>query len=273
MRALVPLRIREITRRTVNAARRWRPGGVVVCRVRGLNIRLQTASAAEHFRAATYASKEPETLEWLDEELRERDVFMDVGANVGLYSLYAALKEPRCRVFAFEPESQNFASLCRNIMLNQASNVLPCCIPLDETSRFDRLHVATFEAGAALHAFGSMSLGGESVLQQGALSSSLNDLVGVHGLPPPTLLKIDVDGIEDRILAGADDLLRSGVVRSMLVELNSEGSREPIALEILNSAGYRLVHQSAWSARFGSVTSRNYLFRRDDLVAASVIAQ
>ena len=55
------------------------------------------------WRVDTFSSKEPETLEWID-SLPEGSVLWDVGANVGLYSVYAA-KKRRCRVWAFEPWS------------------------------------------------------------------------------------------------------------------------------------------------------------------------
>ena len=64
-------------------------------------------------RANTFFSKEPETLAWID-AMTENDVLFDVGANIGIYSVYAALKG--LKVFAFEPESLNYAEL--NILSN-----------------------------------------------------------------------------------------------------------------------------------------------------------
>ena len=71
------------------------------------------------WRAKTLATKEPSTIGWLD-SLQPDAPLLDVGANVGMYSIYAAVVR-RSRVFAFEPESQNYALLCRNIVLNEAS--------------------------------------------------------------------------------------------------------------------------------------------------------
>jgi hypothetical protein len=91
---------------------------VTTCKVGGVVIRVGVSSEIEHFRADTYSTKEPETLDWLDRELTEEDIFFDVGANIGLYSLYAAKSKPGCTIFSFEPESQNYARLCKNIALN-----------------------------------------------------------------------------------------------------------------------------------------------------------
>ena len=76
------------------------------------------------WRARTFFTEEPETVRWLD-SLGPDDCLWDVRANVGLYPLYAA-KFRKCRVNAFEPESQNFALLIENIALN---NVVERCRP------------------------------------------------------------------------------------------------------------------------------------------------
>ena len=64
------------------------------CKVDGLSIAIRISTPNEHHRADTYATKEPETIEWLRDNLRDGDVFYDVGANIGLYSLYAAKLQP-----------------------------------------------------------------------------------------------------------------------------------------------------------------------------------
>ncbi len=76
---------------------------VTTCQVRRFAIKIGVSSEAEHYRADSYSAKEPETLDWLEQNLQDHDVFMDVGANIGLYSLYAAKLSPTCKVFSFEP--------------------------------------------------------------------------------------------------------------------------------------------------------------------------
>ena len=69
------------------------------------------------FRAETLLTKEPETIEWID-GFEENSVFWDIGANVGVYSLYAGLKKG-VAVVAFEPATPNLYALNRNIEINQ----------------------------------------------------------------------------------------------------------------------------------------------------------
>jgi hypothetical protein len=68
------------------------------------------------FRSATLLTKEVDTIAWID-GFKDNQVFWDIGANVGVYSLYAAIKR-QLRVSAFEPSSANYYALTRNCQLN-----------------------------------------------------------------------------------------------------------------------------------------------------------
>jgi FkbM family methyltransferase len=241
--------------------------GVATCNVRHVAIRLGISSEIEQFRAATYATKEPETLDWLDKELKDGDVFFDVGANIGLYSLYAAKLRPRCAVFAFEPESQNFARLCNNVSINRAANIVPCGLALSDGESFDYLSVSSMAPGSALHSLPASSESRKrpvaQALRQGVLSTTLDALVKRHGLPSPALLKIDVDGVEDRILNGAGVLLRSAALRTMIVELNFRDAAEFAASTgAIGAFGFKLGRQSDWIWEQNGLKSRNCIFYR-----------
>lgn len=236
-------------------------GQVLTCDVRGLRIRVGVSTEAEHNRAENYRINEPETLSWIDTGLKDRDVFFDVGANIGLFSMYAALRQPGCRVYAFEPESQNFASLCRNITRNGLKNVVPCNMAVGGREGFDFFYVGELQSGTALHGLGAPNtLRGHAsyAVAQGAWATTLDALVGRHGLPQPTLLKIDVDGIEGSILDGARHVLGSPALRSVLVELNST---DRIG-DVLPESGFALAGKSEWVSQFGSVTSQNHIYVR-----------
>jgi len=140
---------------------------VQVCDVKGCTILLKIESEIEQFRAATYATKEPETLEWIERYFRPGDVIYDIGANIGLYSLFAAKHlGGHCKVYAFEPEALNHAQLSKNICLNGLSGVvLPCCLAVTDRLCFDTFNLnpenfqkmvknKSLAAGSALHSFG-----------------------------------------------------------------------------------------------------------------------
>ncbi|MDA2909539.1 FkbM family methyltransferase [Nitrospiraceae bacterium AH_259_D15_M11_P09] len=233
-------------------------------------IKVGISSELEHFRAETYSTKEPETIEWLNWNLKDHDVFFDVGANIGLYSLYAAKFNPQCTVYAFEPESQNFARLCTNISINGLTNIIPCNFPLARRETFDFFYVGDMQPGSALHSFGRMNelrLGAENVpLRQGCLAVTLDALAGKYGLPQPALLKIDVDGIENEILDGGEVVLRSNKLRTVLVELNLPHGGHPMGQEQrFASLGYKLQRMGSLYEMSG-IRSQNYIFQRIEAV-------
>jgi FkbM family methyltransferase len=250
----------------LRAARRAvRP--VVRCKVGGLTIDIRISTPNEHYRADTYATKEPETIEWLRKNLRDGDVFYDVGANIGLYSLYAAKLRPGCRVFAFEPESHNFGNLCGNLLLNGLKNVTPCFFPLSSHEAFAPFYVYDLRPGGALHSLGRPSplRDGPPLLTTGAIAVTIDVLISRHGLPAPDLLKLDVDGNEEQILDGAAAVLASGSLRSILVEVTWPDEQQPAlswAESKLASYGYHLEARSVWSSELRGQRSANFIFVR-----------
>jgi len=98
------------------------------------------------FRINTFSSKEPETLEWID-SIPEGTVLWDVGANVGLYSCYAA-KCRHCRVFSFEPSVFNLELLARNIFINDlVDRVTIVPLPLSDSLHVNTLNMTSTEWG------------------------------------------------------------------------------------------------------------------------------
>ena len=228
------------------------------CRVKGHLIKIDVESEIEHYRCRTYARKEPETLEWIERYFRPDDVMYDVGANIGLYSLFAAIHlEKQCKVFAFEPEALNFAKLSRNIYLNSLSGtVVPCCLAITDEVGFDSffLNPDNFDkivngdelaAGSALHSFRSpKDFSGRTfkpVHMQGGVGVSLDYLWQVWGLDFPNHVKIDVDGLEEQAITGARHTLTDQRLRSVLVEVSGKEGHEDSILHTLNEAGFTRV--------------------------------
>ena len=74
------------------------------------------------WRVNTFYSKEPETLEWIDNFSKSNIIFWDIGANIGLYSIYAALKHKNIAVICFEASSNNLGILTRNVSINKLTH-------------------------------------------------------------------------------------------------------------------------------------------------------
>ena len=72
------------------------------------------------WRIDTLLTKEPETIEWINNFKDNKElVFWDIGANIGLYSIYAALRYKDIKIISFEPSTNNLRILSRNISINQ----------------------------------------------------------------------------------------------------------------------------------------------------------
>ena len=79
-----------------------------------------TPNYITNYLVDTFFNKEPETLEWIDSfNNKNKIIFWDIGANIGLYSIYAALKYSNIEVVSFEPSSSNLRILSRNVSINQ----------------------------------------------------------------------------------------------------------------------------------------------------------
>jgi len=206
---------------------------------------LRTPNEVCRYRAETFATKEPETLEWI-ESFGGSGAFYDVGANVGLYSLFFA-KMHSGRVFAFEPSALNLGLLVRNVSDNGlSSRIVIVPNPLTERNQVSAFHLSMLDEGGAMSTFGQ-DYGHDgrtlaSQLDYETSGLSLDFLLETGILPEtPSLLKIDVDGIEHLVLRGAKRTLSSPTLISVLIEVND--SFRLLADEvshILSDAGFSL---------------------------------
>ena len=201
-----------------------------------------TPNRATRWRAETLFEKEPVTLRWMS-ELGPEAVLADIGANVGMYSVWAA-KVGGARVWAFEPEAQNFALLNRNIQLNGlGERVRAYCVALSDRAGYSELHLSETAAGGSNHAYGEPLNFKLEAMQaayvQGCAGTTLDELVGAGVLPQPSHIKIDVDGFEHKVIAGAARTLRDERLRSMIVEINRNLAAHRALVVEIGALGFR----------------------------------
>ena len=193
-------------------------------------------------RTDSFSSKEPETLEWID-GIPRGAVLWDVGANVGLYTCYAA-KARECRVFAFEPSVFNLELLARNVFLNGLGDtVVIVPLPLSEELGVSRLNMSSTDWGGAMSTFGE-TYGHDgrelkTIFDFPTMGLSMPDAVNLLKIPQPDYIKMDVDGIEHLILKGGLPVLRG--VKGVIIEINEEfAAQDAGAAESLRRAGLTL---------------------------------
>jgi FkbM family methyltransferase len=251
--------IRELVRRIVNASvglsektvlgRYWHEVVInsamsqTMCVTHeGLQLVFPVPNRLCRFRAETFSTKEPETLEWID-SLPRGCVLWDIGANVGLYSVYAARRRD-CRVIAFEPSVFNLELLARSAFLNGVTDKI-CLVPLalSDATAPNNLRLTSVEWGGALSTFGR-DFGWDGakirpIFEFQTVGMSIGDAVERLGLPSPDYVKMDVDGIEHIILQGAGTVFNG--VKGVMIEINDSFQQQAEqARRLLTLAGLRL---------------------------------
>jgi FkbM family methyltransferase len=193
------------------------------------------------WRVQSLATKEPHTLKWL-ESMPLGSTLLDIGANVGMYTVYAAVIR-QAKVFAFEPESQNFALLNANIESNKlVDQVMAFPLALSDEASLSKLYMSEFSIGSSCHSFGE-EVGFDlkprkAAFTQGSYSVPVDHLVESGAMPVPDYVKIDVDGFEHKVIAGARKTLRNEKVREVLVELNTHLPEHQEAVKELQALGF-----------------------------------
>jgi FkbM family methyltransferase len=205
---------------------------------RGVNILYATPNDVTSARVKTIFTKEPITIEWLN-SMKPGEIMIDIGANVGMYTIFAAVTK-RVRVFAFEPESQNYAILNQNIKLNNVNKYVTAYpLAMSNTRGFSKLNLSQFIAGGSCHTVGQETdhnlNPSKTAYKQGAYTITLNDILEL-GVPAPHHIKLDVDGIEHLIIQGGDLILPN--VQSLLIETNQNLSEHMGMVSTLEGLGF-----------------------------------
>lgn len=149
--------------------------------------------------------------------LRESDLFVDVGANVGTFSvLAAAVSEARC--IAFEPHPETCARLIENLRINHLERLV------EPRQRALGSAPGSLPLTADLDTVNHLRADGESVRSSVMVPvSRLSDELGSADVP--TLIKIDVEGFETNVINGAQDVLGQEDLLALVIELNGSGAR------------------------------------------------
>lgn len=174
------------------------------------------AIANEHtsWRVKTLFTKEPSTIEWIN-SMSAGETFVDVGANIGIYSVYAGVLG--LKVIAFEPEAENYVLLCRSIRFNDSVDITAYCCSLSNEAKADQLYLSGHLPGGSCHSAGEnldhRLTPREHELKQGTIIMRLDDFK-----LKADYIKCDVDGFEHLVMEGAQETLKG--VKSVLVEIN-----------------------------------------------------
>ncbi len=233
-------------------------------------VKFSVRSLTEFKRFGKSKPADEPILDWI-RSFGPEDVFFDIGANTGALSLVAGVAhQGRVPVYAFEPAFDNFESLVRNIFANRLEHVVtPLQVALLDHSGLQPFYYKRRGAGSAMHAAGEaldyLRLPFEAAAVQPVMAFSLDDLTTVLGLPRPTRIKIDVDGFEHKVIAGATRVLTSGSC-DLLVEVvqrDVNDTHSAVVMSDLERLGFVLVSSVERRPVGTFPRAQDVLFRRE----------
>lgn len=185
---------------------------------------------------------ERETVRWIN-SMNEGDVLIDIGANVGSYTVYAA--KLGVKVLAIEPEAKNYSALTENIRINGLDKqVTAVCVGLSDVYEVADLHVGSPELGQSCHSVGvAESINGAAIdpstrTRQSVMSYRLDDLLKMIDIGEPTHIKIDVDGIEQKVVMGMLETLDVPSLKSVQIELMPDHPEHGLVRKVLEEKGF-----------------------------------
>jgi FkbM family methyltransferase len=193
--------------------------------------------------------------------LPEGGVFLDIGANVGSYTLIAAEKvgDPG-RVFAFEPVSAIFNRLVENINLNGFSNVVAEQKALTNENKFVDLHIADQKNLGMSSIFHHDTESGQT---EQVSAVRLDDYLKQHQLKRIDMIKIDIEGAELFALQGMKDTLIKHKPE-IFIELKEEAVKHAdYSLEDIINFLHKLDYKQSGIDEKGELISDLNLFRKD----------
>jgi len=228
----------------------WWMAGILVPRrkvsVDGIKFTLSCTNWITHFRWYLFRRKEQEVRYFIDKYVKEGDVFFDIGANVGVFSVYSGKRYSNISVYCFEPEYSNLHTLKDNIIhngLKAKTNIFS--VAISDFVGISSLHVQDFTAGSAVHTENKESInvtdeGFAVIWSEGIVAVTLDYLCEQLGVQP-NAIKIDTDGNEDKVLRGAEKTLSDRRLRSLVIEMPDNPDKERYCRRILTSANFTQV--------------------------------
>ncbi|WP_178917760.1 FkbM family methyltransferase [Natronomonas gomsonensis] len=210
------------------------PGSITTCTVGGQTRNFYTENEIE-LKRFTFLN-EGEILETVISELQPTDIFWDVGANIGLYTCFAA---PICdTTIAFEPVPNNANRIKKNLELNDTDAII------------ERIALGECHDEMSINVDGSKTGGKSSLASIKNSTESIkvpvrtgDELTRVDTVPTPSVIKMDIEGAEAMALAGLEETLPQ--VRTAFIEVHPKklknlGTDIEEVHEMLANAGFRI---------------------------------
>ena len=164
---------------------------------------------------------EQQELRYLLEEIEENDVFFDIGANTGLYSLFVAKRRQSADIVAFEPYPPNLRLLKRDIDRNALESIDVREVALSDSE--GRVEFSQPDEEDAGYGSGSIESSSDNSATTVEVSARMGDeLISQNEIPTPTIVKIDVEGAEPLVVDGMENALSCPDCRLVYCEIHQD---------------------------------------------------
>lgn len=198
----------------------------------GFDIVITTKHDAIDNELYQYGAYEAGTLQIIEECLEEGDIFIDVGANIGLMSLLGATRVGRRgSVYAFEPAPDIFNLLQTNISINHLSNVYASNFGLGSSK--GRGSIYKYHDNRGMTSFVK-----RNTSTQGSVDvpiSTLDNFLKEYDVSDVKMIKIDVEGWELEVLKGSLELLSNNNAPIIVIEYNTSFPSHQEIYELITS--------------------------------------
>lgn len=187
---------------TVRHTTRMTPYGFVI-----------VAGNSQHHRLMQAGTFEPDEVALVAQHLKQADVFIDIGANIGFYSCLA--RSLHKRTVAIEPQKQNLRYLYANLLANRWLDVEVFPLGLSEHPGVETLYGVSSTGASLVEGWAAQP----KVFHTTIPVSTLDILLGSRFQGSKLLIKLDVEGFEYRVLSGGDGILHMQPRPTWMVEI------------------------------------------------------
>ncbi|MCX6723780.1 MAG: FkbM family methyltransferase [Candidatus Staskawiczbacteria bacterium] len=172
-------------------------------------------------------------------EIKEEDTVVDIGAHIGVFSIFAARLAKNGKIFSFEPTPENFMMLRENIEINKIKNVFPINKAVLDTT--GQATIFLDENNHGVHSF--FNFGGRSQLKKIMVDTiSLDDFVRGNNIFRIDFLKMDCEGSEYKILFNCSKKTL-GIIKKISMEYHDSDENDNVRslVEFLENNGFKVM--------------------------------
>jgi len=190
-----------------------------------------------------------------DLTIEANDVVVDIGANIGVFAIYAAGKTQNT-IYAFEPFLENVEFLKKNTDVNDCRNIVIDCLALSDKSAIGKLYISEISAG---HLMFDHNVKGKLHDYIEVQTKTLEDIMRDHSIDKIDFLKLDCEGSEGQILKAASSNCL-GKIAKIAMEFHDNVSllKHDEIKKLLEDHGFSCSLNWDGKSQFGYLYSRRY---------------